>query len=205
MAGLAAVVADEVKVVAGHLDRVGSVREAEADDRSTQVFVVPFGLVGGDLFEWGVGLRLSVDRAQVKRGETAVNSNRVAAACRRRVRFHQRDQRCVLQWGFNLDDLVCYEARCDDERCELIVPDAPHRPFCRCLPGLAVDDDQFAVEAIERANAQISGGENLADRDVSVVLSVQQRGDRRDLNNRMISRCGAELRVVNETSIEGVD
>jgi hypothetical protein len=73
------------------------------------------------------------------------------------------------------------------------------------LPSLAVNDYQFAVEAIERANAQIPGGENLADRDVAVVIAVEQRGDRRALHDRMISRCGAELRVVNETSIEGVD
>ena len=71
-----AVVGQEVQMVSRYLDPRSGVGESESNDGSRGSLHSPFRLVGDDLAQWFVGLRLSFDTAKDEISEDAVNADR---------------------------------------------------------------------------------------------------------------------------------
>ena len=103
MAAAGAVLADEVEVVAAHLDPLGVVGEAEAEHRPRYVRQLEDVLLGDDLGQRPVGRALARHRAGADEIEAPVEADRAGGSVRRDQLVEPGQQLGVIERAVDLD------------------------------------------------------------------------------------------------------
>ncbi len=185
VAGDGAVVADEVQVVAGHLDPGAPVRKPEADHRADRGVDRPLGLMAYDLGERWVRRPLPGDTAEQQVLEGPVDPDRDHRFGVGGERVERGDERGEAVPTGKFVDLGGHEAARDRERRLRRRRDAGDLPITVRDPRLAVDDHELTVETLHGADPVIGACEHLAEREVAVVAAVHQRGHGAGLHHEM--------------------
>ena len=185
---------------------LGVGREAEADERRVDVVQLEDLLLGDHLDERPVRGLLAGHRPRADALEAAVDAHRVddrrAAG---EVRVGDLEQLGQRPRPVDRDPHVGRERDDDRERRALGRRYGPQRAVDACGAGDAVDDDQLAVEPVERAQAEVAVLEHLADRHVPVVCAVEQRADRRGLKDDVRVVLGVQVGVAQRLHVQRAD
>ena len=98
---------------------------------------------------------------------------------------HGGEQLVLRQRPLEVEADTRLEACDDRERCALIRPDRMKHAVDVRTKEAAVERDQLAVEPVERADAQVAALGQLGDAEIAVVGALEQRADRRCLEQRV--------------------
>lgn len=152
------VIAQEVPMVAGDVDRAHPRGTAEADEGSLLVLMLPSGLLFHNLDERPVGGRLGGDAAERQRGERAGDPNGVRRVATRQLGIELFVEIVERRSVELVDVAVFVEKRYGGERSGAVEVGGTDGSVGESLVDLAVEDDHFAIEMVERADAEIAIG-----------------------------------------------
>ena len=110
-------------------------------------------------------------------------------------RVELRAQRSKVERSLQLQPPVGGEGHHHRERRERVRGHLGQRSVDPRLPRAAVDHHQLAVAAVEGPEAQAAPLQQLADGHVPVEVAVEQRLDRRRLEQRVLAPLGPQLAV----------
>src|SRR5262245_13725147 len=175
-----------MEVVAGDVEPAGEVREPEPDHRPL-AGELEHVLVGDDLGQRAVGLRLARDRSSVDAAEAAGDPDRVRGIRQAELLVDRGEEGVSVHRAVELEAAVRLEEGEDRERRSLLGVDRVERAVDVRAQELAVEGDHLAVDGIEGPEPEIAVSGELGEADVAVVGAVEERLDRRGLN----SRCGS--------------
>ena len=202
MAATAAVGADEVQVVAGDLDPLDPGREAEAEHRPLDVGQLEDVLFGDNLGQRPVGRALDRHRAGADQLEAAVEAERAGAGARRGQLVDPRQQLLVLERPLEADVDLGLEAGDDGERRPLGRRHRVDAPLDVGAEELAVEGDHLAVEAVDRPQAEVAVLGQLGEAEVALVGALQQRPDRRGLEQHVVLVLGVEVGAAHRLHVQ---
>jgi hypothetical protein len=206
MAAASAVGADEVQVVAADLDPLGVGGEAEPDHRPLDVGELEDVLVGHDLRQRPVGRLLPRHRAGADEIETPVDAHGAGGSTDGDQLVETRQQLFVGQL-FVRQPLVDsrFEAGHNRERRPLLRRDSADPAVDVGAEELAVDRDHLAVEVVQRPQAEVAVLGQLGKAEVALEGAVEQRSDRRGLEEHVWLVLGVEVGAAHRLHVQRPD
>ena len=194
VAAAAAVVGDEVEVVAADLDPLDVGGKAEAEHRPVHVRQLEDVLVGDDLGQRPVGRALGRHRAGADQVEVAVEADRAGGGAAAGVssssrasssRVSQRPSIRASTVGSNLVTTANGVFASGGDRVD--------RPVDVGAEELAVEGDHLAVEPVQRPQPEVAVLGQLGEAEVAVEGAVEQGADRRGLEEDVRLALGVQI------------
>jgi len=205
VAAAAAIGADEMQVVAGHLDPLDVSGEAEAEHRPLDVGELENVLVGDDLGQWPVGRILRRHRTSADELEVAVEADRAGGGTGGDKPVHPCQQLLVLQPLLDLPLDRGLEPGDDGERGARGWRNRLHVAVDVSPEELAVEGDHLAVETVQRPQPEVAVLGQLGEAEVSVEGTIEQSTDRRGLKEDVRLALGVEIGVPHRLHMQRSD
>jgi hypothetical protein len=205
VAAAGAVFADEVQVPAAHLDALCVGGEPEAHHRSLDVPKPEHVLIGDDLGERAVGRLLPWDRTGLDEREATVDPDGTGGGAGGNALLDRRQQRIVVERSLEAEVEIGVEGNDHRERGalgagQLVDPALDVGPV-----EATVEGHHLPIEVIHGAEPVVALLGQLREADVTFEGALEQRADRRCLEENVWLVPAVEVRMPHRLDVQRPD